>query len=274
MEFKRISLIGIVFTFAISLAFPCETFACWDTGDYKVDCCFVTSSGKADQCCATVEDCCDPDSPNCEYNTWRDQCVCRAPCDDYDDIPITSCPSTSSSSSTIPTTSTTSTTSITTTTCPPDRPQECGNGICCDALQTCCGNECCDTSCCAGSCCGWGSPYCCSGFCLKEDCSGSCCGSKSIYGEDSEEVELLRKYRDEVLSKTPEGRKIIRLYYEWSPVIVELLEEDTLLREYLTRMSYAWGLPMIKAMEEDEEFREKIMEMILVILPLLDNQVE
>jgi hypothetical protein len=57
-------------------------------------------------------------------------------------------------------------------------------------------------------------------------------------------------------------------------VIVELLEEDTLLREYLTRMSYAWGLPMIKAMEEDEEFREKIMEMILVILPLLDNQVE
>lgn len=254
MELKRISLIGIVFTFAISLAFPCETFACYTDAGYMVDCCFVTSSGKADQCCATIEDCCDPDSPNCEYNTWRDECVCRAPCDDYDDIPITSCPS-----------STIATTSITTITCPPDY-TDCEDGACCPDHGTCCED---------GTCC----PFtfiCCGGICCSEDhicvtdvCRlKSCCASESIYGEDSDEVKLLRKYRDEVLSKTPEGQTIIRLYYEWSPVIMKLLEEDTLLREYLTRMSYAWGLPMIKAMEEDEEFRKKIMEMILVILPL------
>jgi len=33
------------------------------------------------------------------------------------------------------------------------------------------------------------------------------CFAKSIYGENSEETELLRKYRDNVLSKTPEGQE-------------------------------------------------------------------
>jgi len=40
------------------------------------------------------------------------------------------------------------------------------------------------------------------------------CTAEKIYGEDSEEVELLRYFRYNVLSKTPEGREIIRLYYE------------------------------------------------------------
>ena len=40
-----------------------------------------------------------------------------------------------------------------------------------------------------------------------------------------------------MLSQTPEGRDIIRLYYQWSPVIV-------------------------KAMEEDEEFKGDVKEMI------------
>ncbi len=34
-------------------------------------------------------------------------------------------------------------------------------------------------------------------------------------GEDSEETELLRYFRDEVLKKTAEGREIIKLYYQW-----------------------------------------------------------
>ena len=70
------------------------------------------------------------------------------------------------------------------------------------------------------------------------------CLSESIYGEQSEETELLRYIRDEVLSQTPEGQEIISLYYEWSPVIVEI-------------------------MKEDEEFKKEIREIIDEILVLV-----
>jgi len=77
----------------------------------------------------------------------------------------------------------------------------------------------------------------------------TCCPIFCIYDEYSEETELLRYIRDNVLSKTPEGQEIIRLYYQWSPVIV-------------------------KAMEEDEEFKEKVKKMIDGILPLIRGEVE
>jgi len=40
-------------------------------------------------------------------------------------------------------------------------------------------------------------------------------------GEDAEEAELLRHFRDNTLSKTAEGQKLIKLYYQWSPMIVK-----------------------------------------------------
>jgi hypothetical protein len=52
------------------------------------------------------------------------------------------------------------------------------------------------------------------------------CPSVLIYGEASDEVQLLRSFRDNILSKTPEGQEIIRLYYWWSPVIAKLIEDD------------------------------------------------
>jgi len=70
------------------------------------------------------------------------------------------------------------------------------------------------------------------------------CKILKIYGEGSEEVKVLRSLRDDVLSQTPEGREIIRLYYQWSPAI-------------------------IKAMEEDEEFKEWVKEMIDGVLLLM-----
>jgi hypothetical protein len=70
------------------------------------------------------------------------------------------------------------------------------------------------------------------------------CTSEAIYGENSEETELLRYIRDNVLSQTPEGQELIRLYYELSPVIVEM-------------------------MEEDEEFKAPVKEMIDGVLPLI-----
>lgn len=56
------------------------------------------------------------------------------------------------------------------------------------------------------------------------------CVVKGVYGVDSEEAELLRDLRDNVLSKTPAGVKIITLYYKWSPVLTEAIKENENLR--------------------------------------------
>ena len=54
----------------------------------------------------------------------------------------------------------------------------------------------------------------------------STCPSTEIYGEGSLEVTLLRAVRDTVLRQTPEGREIIKLYYQWSPVITMAIRND------------------------------------------------
>ena len=68
----------------------------------------------------------------------------------------------------------------------------------------------------------------------------SLCPAETIYGENSEQAELLRKYRDNVLSKTPEGQEIIKTYYKFSPTITKLLEQKPLLKNrakaYIDRM--------------------------------------
>jgi hypothetical protein len=73
--------------------------------------------------------------------------------------------------------------------------------------------------------------------------------SKEIYGEHSEETELLRYFRGNVLNPSPAGKEIIKLYYQWSPAIV-------------------------KAVEEDEEFKEDVKEMIDGVLGLVGGEVE
>jgi hypothetical protein len=73
--------------------------------------------------------------------------------------------------------------------------------------------------------------------------SGSCL-ARRLYGEFSEETALLKSFRDKVLRNSPEGEEIIRLYYQWSPIIV-------------------------RAMEDDEEFKEDVKELIEGILPMI-----
>ena len=52
------------------------------------------------------------------------------------------------------------------------------------------------------------------------------CPVLGILGEGSPEVQLLRDFRDDILSKTPEGREIIKLYYALAPAVVTAMEED------------------------------------------------
>ena len=70
------------------------------------------------------------------------------------------------------------------------------------------------------------------------------CPVTLIYGEHSEETALLRYLRDNVLNQTPEGQELIRMYYQWSPV-------------------------MAKAMEEDRGFKKDVEETIDSVLPLI-----
>jgi len=75
------------------------------------------------------------------------------------------------------------------------------------------------------------------------------CSLELIYGEDTEQTELLRDIRDNVLNQTPLGQEVIKLYYQWSPVITH-------------------------AIKTDEEFRKEIKEMIERVLPLVEKTVE
>ena len=75
------------------------------------------------------------------------------------------------------------------------------------------------------------------------------CIMEEIFGDDSKETKMLRGFRDNVLNNTPEGQQIIKMYYQWTPVIIE-------------------------AMEKDEEFKEEVKEIIDAVLPIIRGQVE
>jgi hypothetical protein len=57
-----------------------------------------------------------------------------------------------------------------------------------------------------------------------------------VFDDNSEEVELLRYIRDNVLNTTPQGQELIKLYYEWSPVIVEMMEMNAGFRQEVKEM--------------------------------------
>jgi len=57
-------------------------------------------------------------------------------------------------------------------------------------------------------------------------------------------------------------------------MLVEMLEDDELLRESFIRFYYEWGPALLEAIEEDEAFRSEIKEMIDGVLPLIREIVE
>jgi hypothetical protein len=57
------------------------------------------------------------------------------------------------------------------------------------------------------------------------------CLIEQLYGEQSQETELLRQVRDNLLITTPEGQELIRLYYQWSFILGGALNEDETFRD-------------------------------------------
>jgi hypothetical protein len=162
MKLQKYVLIGLALISTSILAFPTASIACWATGTYKVECCFL--------CCETVDDCtnylADPEGGayNCRFNWY---CVFN--------------------------------------------PQYCEEVVC--------------------------------------DNPNAECPLINALNNDEKKIDTLRRFRDEVLSKTPVGQEYIRLYYEWSPVIVQ-------------------------AMEEDEEFKQEVRELIEQLLPMIEAMVK
>ena len=62
------------------------------------------------------------------------------------------------------------------------------------------------------------------------------CAAEAIYGSDSEKTELLREYRDKVLNKSATGRQMIKAYYEASPAVVEVLQQNETARTSARRV--------------------------------------
>ena len=75
------------------------------------------------------------------------------------------------------------------------------------------------------------------------------CPIVAIYGDDSEEVKLLRYFRDNVLARTIQGQELIELYYKWNSLI-------------------------IRSILADEELKKDLKEMVKNILPLVREAVE
>ncbi|MHC4139579.1 MAG: CFI-box-CTERM domain-containing protein, partial [Planctomycetota bacterium] len=54
-----------------------------------------------------------------------------------------------------------------------------------------------------------------------------------LYGEGSDEIEILREFRNHFMNKSLEGQAIINFYYKWSPLVVKAIEEDEEIKEQL-----------------------------------------
>ena len=117
--------------------------------------------------------------------------------------------------------------------CPPGYPIDCGNGWCCPLSHPVCGAGAYEGQC----------------FSFATTTIPGGCPLAVVLENDETKLNILRLFRDSILSQTPEGQEIIRLYYQWSPAIV-------------------------KAMEEDEEFKQDVKEMIDGVLGLIEEETE
>lgn len=75
------------------------------------------------------------------------------------------------------------------------------------------------------------------------------CPSEEIYGANAEETVLIKKVRDEILSKTVAGQEFIRLYYQLSPAL-------------------------LKAMAGNKAFKREMKAILDLIVPVIREEIE
>jgi len=57
------------------------------------------------------------------------------------------------------------------------------------------------------------------------------CPAEAALGENDPRLDTLRAFRDQVLAKNPNGQKMIRMYYDASAAVVQMMDKDPELRE-------------------------------------------
>jgi hypothetical protein len=82
---------------------------------------------------------------------------------------------------------------------------------------------------------------------IGDACSYQICPVELIYGRDSAQTNLIRSFRDNILSTTEEGQEFIKIYYQLSPHITNWLNGDGELRGEIKQIIDA-NIPMVKAL--------------------------
>jgi hypothetical protein len=70
-----------------------------------------------------------------------------------------------------------------------------------------------------------------SGCRLQDDCPAI-----ALLGHESPEIDRLRQFRDEVLSKTAVGRQMIKVFYRTGPALIHAMEKNVALKNYVHSM--------------------------------------
>jgi hypothetical protein len=71
------------------------------------------------------------------------------------------------------------------------------------------------------------------------------CPVEQLYGQESEQANLLRKFRDHILNATDGGKALTSLYYEWSPTITLLMKKDKHFKMRIQKLLEEF-LPLVK----------------------------
>ena len=75
------------------------------------------------------------------------------------------------------------------------------------------------------------------------------CLLSQLYGQDSEELKVFYDLRDNVLEKSPFGRKVMKLYYNSSQDAIEVLDEHPALKSF-ARVIFKASVPVFKKLAE------------------------
>jgi hypothetical protein len=78
------------------------------------------------------------------------------------------------------------------------------------------------------------------------------CPAEAVLGEDDLRLDTLRKFRDQVLAKNPNGQKMIKMYYDASAAVVQMMDKDPELRES-ARKYLESIMPTIKMMTKQKD---------------------
>ncbi len=71
---------------------------------------------------------------------------------------------------------------------------------------------------------------------VYNDFTGSCtlsadCPASSLLGGNDQQLEILRRFRDNVLTQSETGRMLIKLYYDYGQQLIPVLEANPALKE-------------------------------------------